>query len=215
VENDKERASIAAVFALGEIQDESKIPFLVSLFHKMRGYEVMALIKYGEKAVPAMFREIATTDQDYVREQAERVLLSIRDQKAIPLFEKEMEKHDSPSRNVSIRALLNIDAERTLPRLLQLWERENDSVIASLVLDHLDHFQITDSRYAMFAVKILRTSPKNDLRKNAASILGRIGGESAKKALKDGLKDNDPLVRAFAARSLKYLELHPTSKSKK
>ena len=214
VESDRERASIAAVFALGEIRDESNIPFLISLFDKMRGYEVMALIKYGKKVVPVMLDLVTATKQDFVREQAERVLLSIRDKQAIPLFEKEMANPDSPSRGISMRVLLNIDPEHTLLRILKLWETEGDPVITSILLNHLDHYQISDIRYGDFAEKILRASPKSDFRAKASSILGRIGGEKAKKALKDTLKDEDPLVRAFSARSLKRLELHPTSPGK-
>lgn len=215
VENDRERAAIAAVLALGEIKDESKIPFLIGLSSKMRGYEVIALIKYGKKAVPGMLRKITSTDQEYIRQQAERVLLSIQDLEAIPLLKEEMEDPNSPSRSICIRVLLNIDAERTLSRLLQLWEKENDPIIASLMLDHLDHYQITDSRYGPFAERILRNSVNNNLRKKASAILGRIGGESARKTLQKALKDEDPLVRAFAARSLGYLEFHSTPSPKK
>ncbi len=209
VESDLERASIAAVFAIGEIRDESNIPFLITLFDKMRGYEVMALIKYGKKVVPVMLDLVTNTKQDFTREQAERVLLSIRDPKAISLFEAEMANPDSPSRDISMRVLLNIDPSRTLPRILKLWETEDDPVITSILLNHLDHYQITDIRYGAFSEKILRSSQKIDFRKKASFILGRIGGEKAKQALKDALKDEDPLVRAFAARSLKRLELHP------
>jgi HEAT repeat protein len=199
VESDRERAAIAAVLALGEIQDESKIPFLIGLSQKMRGYEVIALIKYGKKVVPSMLRKIASTNQDFVRQQAERVLLSVQDLEAIPLFKKEMEDSNSPSRSICIRVLLNIDAKRTLPRLLQLWEKEDNPIMASLMLDHLDHYQIADSRYGLFAEKILRSSANNNFRKKAAAILGRIGGENARIALQKALKDEDPLVRAFAA----------------
>lgn len=214
VASDRDRASIAAVFALGDIRDESNIPFLVSLFGKMRGYEVMALIKYGRRVVPVMLDVIVTTKQDFVREQAERVLLSIRDPGAIPLFEEEAANPHSQSRGISMRVLLNIDPDRTLPRILQLWESEDDPVITSILLNHLDHYQITDIRYGEFAEKILRTSSQSDFRVKASSILGRIGGEKAKKALKDALKDENPLVRAFSARSLKRLELLKVSPGK-
>lgn len=212
VENDRERASLACVLALGEIRDESKIPFLVSLFQKMLGYETIALIKYGKKVVPAMFREIATTRQDTVRSQAERVLLSIRDPAATPLFEKEMENPDSPSRTISMRVLLNINPSPTMQRLVQLWEKENNPIIASILLDHLDYHKITDSRYGPFAQEILRSSDNGEFRKKAVCILGKIGGEESRNALKGALKDKNPLVRVFASKSLKYLESHSTSK---
>ena len=206
VKSDQERASIAAVLALGEIGDESTIPFLVGLFQKMRGYEVMALIKYGKKVVPAMFEVIASTDKDFVRQQAERVLLSLRDPGAIPLFEKEVENPDSPFRSISMRVLLNTDPNRTLPRFLQSWLEKGNSDIISLVLGHIDFYQMTDSRYGPFVVKILSTATDDEFRRMAASILGRIGGNEAKEALKEALKDKDPLVRAFAARSLQSLK---------
>jgi HEAT repeat protein len=83
------------------------------------------------------------------------------------------------------------------------------------MLYHLDHYRIKNPRYGPFAEKILRTSPKNDFRKKAASILGWIGGKKAKKALNDALNDEDPLVRAFAARSLKGIQLDSASNLEK
>ncbi|MFQ5647076.1 MAG: HEAT repeat domain-containing protein [bacterium] len=192
-----------ALLALGDIQDPSAIPFIMSLCDQVRGYEVMALNKFGVTAVSYIIDVLKKSEDKAMLKVAGRVLDSLNDPAAVPVLWKEFT--ENPVRDAVIRALLRIDPAKMLPRLIAYWTAEPDSALENELVEHILLYKVFDRKYVRFLAAVLKTGKSYDSRQRSAVILGAIGGAEAENALNEALCDEDQLVRMKAAYALKKL----------
>jgi HEAT repeat protein len=200
-----ERAAVTAVVALGEIRDERGVPILLEKLGYMNGYEVRALAKFGRQVVPQLFDKIINGENARSRRAAAHAVISITDPDAIPLLRKEVKDKNSQVRRYAIIALLNIEPEQSLNELLGMWEQEGDSLLERQLLYHINSSRLKSKRLCPFLIKVLENNPRRDMRQGAVVALGRIGGEEAVAALKKALRDEEKIVRIYAAQALQML----------
>ncbi len=200
-----ERATVTAVLALGEIGDPEAIPVLLDNLGNMSGYEIKALVKFGNKAVPQLFDKIINGKDAKIRRAAAEAVVSITDPAAVSFFKKELLNKNSKVRKYAIIGLLNIEPEKNLSELLIMWKKNGDSMIEQQILYHINAFRLKDKKLCPFLIKVLKTNKQAIMRQKSVVALGRIGGDDAIAALKTALRDKEKLVRLYAAQALQML----------
>ncbi len=200
-----ERAGVTAIVALGEIKDTRGIPILLDKLGHMNNYEVKALVKFGHQVIPQLFDKIKNSEDKLARRSAAYAVVSINDPQAIPLLKQEVENKESRVRKYAIIGLLNIAPEQSLDELLALWEQGTDFLLERQLLYYINSARLKDEKLCPFLIKLLDDNPHKDIRQKAALALGRIGCEQAITALKKALRDEEKMVRMYAAQALQML----------
>ncbi|MBN1898012.1 MAG: HEAT repeat domain-containing protein [Spirochaetes bacterium] len=198
--------------ALVTLKDRSSIPYLITLLKDnslTRDIHIFAMNALGllksEKSGDVILKFLDSPDIQ-LKETALRALGGIQYKPATPVVIKKLKEEENERvRTEMILTLVNIESEKSQDTLISILTNENEkSLNRQFAATGLSRIK-NERSFAILSQYIERTDTA--IKARITEALGTLGNKKAAMILQECLKDDDDVIRYYAALSLGKLKI--------